>query len=124
MIATSNRLWACALVVTFALGGSLIRIEAQTTFGTILGTLRDPSGLPVPGVKVAVRNEGTNISHQSTTDDRGDYSVSHLIPGVYSVTAEHAGFKKYTKTSVILETAATVRADVPQIGRASCRERV
>ncbi|MCZ2075003.1 MAG: carboxypeptidase-like regulatory domain-containing protein [Bryobacterales bacterium] len=93
------------LVVVCAMG--------QTTFGTITGTVTDPTGLPVAGVKVVVRNERTNIAHEATTDTRGNYGVSHLNPSSYSVSSEHAGFKRYVRTGVVLETAATVRVDVP-----------
>ncbi len=98
------------LVLIF--GGTAL-LQSQTTFGTITGTVLDPSGLPVPGVRVTVKNEGTNIAQDVTSDERGDYRVSHLNPGRYTVTASLTGFKRHTTTGIILETAATVRVDVP-----------
>ena len=94
------------LVMAFPLAG-------QTTFGTITGTVVDPTGLVVPGVKVTVRNEGTNISQETVSDARGDYSVSHLNPGSYAVSARIQGFKGFTKTKVLLEASAAVRVDIP-----------
>lgn len=105
-----QRIVVCCVLAALC-GPSLV--HSQTTFGTITGTVLDPSGLAVPGVKVNVKNEGTNISHETTSDERGNYLVSHLNPGTYTVTASLAGFKRFAKTGIILETAATVRADVP-----------
>lgn len=102
----------CNLLLTLAAAASLwLPAPAQTTFGTILGTITDATGSVVPGVTVTVRNEGTNIAQAAVTDERGDYSVSHLNPGTYSVSVSHTGFKRFTKTDILLQTAATVRVD-------------
>jgi len=90
---------------------AVVPVLAQTTFGTILGTVTDSTGAVIPGAKVTVRNEGTNISQETVTDERGDYSVSHLNPGSYTVSVAQQGFKRFTKTSIVLETASTVRVD-------------
>lgn len=100
--------WSLALAI---LGVLCAPGMAQTTFGTILGTVTDATGSVIPGAGVTVRNEGTNISQNAIADERGDYAVSHLNPGIYSVTASQSGFKKFTKTGIRLETAATVRVD-------------
>jgi hypothetical protein len=100
--------WSLALAI---LGVLCAPAMAQTTFGTILGTVTDATGSVIPGATVTVRNEGTNISQNAIADERGDYAVSHLNPGIYSVTASQSGFKKFTKTGIRLETAATVRVD-------------
>lgn len=61
--------------------------------GVISGTLRDGSGLPVPGVMVAaadVRGIGTPNpppAESAVTDDRGMYRIYGLMPGEYVVTA-------------------------------------
>ncbi|MCX6619612.1 MAG: carboxypeptidase-like regulatory domain-containing protein, partial [Acidobacteria bacterium] len=40
------------------------------------------------------------------------YAATHLLPGKYQVTAEQKGFKRFVRTSVVLETAGVVRVDV------------
>ncbi len=85
---------------------------AQTSRGTILGIVRDPSGAVVPGVKLTVTNLATNISSEFLTDETGNYFVSSLIPGRYRVEAEKTGFKKTTVAQVILEVNQTVRVDL------------
>ena len=109
------------VVAALAITGALCAPgRAQTTFGTILGTVTDASGSIIPGAKVTVRNEGTNISQNATTDERGNFSVSHLNPGSYSVSVAQNGFKHFTKTSIGLETAGTVRVDAAlEVGEVS-----
>ncbi len=87
-------------------------LPAQTTLGTIRGSVTDPSGATVPGVAIVVRNMDTNIENRAVTNASGLYEVTHLVPGRYAVTAEHAGFKTVTVSNVLLETSATVRADL------------
>ncbi len=88
------------------------QLWAQTTLGTIRGVVTDPSGAAVAGVNVIVRNVDTNIQNRSTTSEGGLYEVTNVIPGRYSVTAEHAGFKTVVVSNILLETSATARADV------------
>src|SRR5438105_2379236 len=68
---------------------------AQTTTGSIVGVVTDPTGASVPGAAVTVMNEGTGIAAiRTTTDSSGNYVATALPPGRYSVSVEHTGFKK------------------------------
>jgi hypothetical protein len=70
-------------------------IQAQTTTGSIVGTVTDPSGAAVPGATVTVNNESTGITViRLTTDTSGNYVATALPPGRYSITVEATGFKK------------------------------
>ena len=70
----------CSLWVPSALG--------QAVYGSILGTVTDPSGAAVSGAKVTVTSETKNVSTETATNESGNYSVSHLTPDVYSVQFE------------------------------------
>lgn len=89
--------------------------HGQTTFGSILGVVKDPAGSIMVGVKITVTNEGTGIAKETTTDGNGSYSVTHLNPGPYSVAAEFAGFQRYLHSNVTVETGQTLRIDVQMI---------
>lgn len=79
-----------ALLLIFLLGGNVF---AQSTTGTLVGMVRDPSGLPIPGVSVLAVEGATNSSGKATTDDSGFYSISGLNPGRYQVDLTKDRFK-------------------------------
>ncbi len=108
------------LVLSIFLWLAVPELLAQSSRGTILGTVRDPSGASVPGTKVTVTNLGTNIAFNYETDDTGNYYVPSLLPGRYRVEAEKAGFKKFIVAEVIVEVNQTARVDVNlEVGRAA-----
>src|ERR1035441_8663039 len=82
---------------------------AQSDRGTITGTVSDLSGAVVPNARVVAvfAESGTEIPVATT--DTGNYTVASLRPGIYSVTAEAAGFKKATKTGILVAVASVVR---------------
>ncbi len=85
---------------------------SQSDLSTITGTVKDPTGASVPGAKVSVRNEGTGISRDTTTNEAGVYTVSNIPAGAYSVTVEGQGFKKYTKSGNLLDANVPLGVDV------------
>src|SRR5437867_10430612 len=90
---------AVGLVLMFAWAGGL---QAQSTTGTILGTVKDNSGAVVPGAPVAAVRLETNFERKTTTDSVGNYEFPILDPGTYTVTVELGGFKKYVNKDLIL----------------------
>src|SRR3954453_20217538 len=84
----------------------------QATFGTITGTVTDPTGATVPNTDVQVVNEGTNISRTATTGEAGAYDVPNLNAGRYRVTAKAAGFKTSVVQNIDLTALRTVRVDI------------
>lgn len=67
---------------------------AQATDGEITGVVLDPARAAVPGVTVTATNNGTALTRSLTTDGAGNFLISQLPPGIYTVTAELTGFKK------------------------------
>ena len=64
----------------------------QAVFGSIFGTVTDPSGAVIPNAKVTVTNTRKGTSEAYTTNESGNYSATHLIPDVYKVKVEAQGF--------------------------------
>src|SRR5262245_35306565 len=77
-------------------------IAAQTTAGSITGTLMDPAGAVVPDATVILHNQDRNTSMQSKSDGGGRFVFPIVQPGKYSITAEAVGFKKLERANVIL----------------------
>jgi hypothetical protein len=85
---------------------------AQSIFGTILGTVTDPSGAVVPNAVITVTNQGENISHEVRCDAQGNYQAENMKAGLYRVSARATGFKDMVLTDVRLDARQVVRADV------------
>ena len=92
----------------------------QAVYGSILGTVTDPSGAAVPGAKVTVTSQTKNVSTEATTNESGNYSVTHLIPDVYSIRIEGTGFKvlQFKDIQVAADTGSRVDGQF-QVGSAS-----
>src|SRR5215831_19122135 len=80
-------------IMALLMNASLVYGQS-TTWARLVGTVTDPTGAFVPGSDVTAVNTETNIAHKALTNERGDYLIDKLRPGVYDVTAELAGFKK------------------------------
>src|SRR5437667_8689119 len=87
-------------------------LGAQQFYGTITGTVTDPSGAVVPNATVKVTNVDTNVTSTLKTNRAGVYVASRLIVGTYRVEAEAAGFKKAVADRITLEVSATPKVDL------------
>ena len=85
---------------------------AQRDSGDILGTVRDPSGAVLPGVTLTLTHAGTGLSRASVTDASGDYLVTNLPIGTYSVTAQLDGFQTATATGIRLQVDQRARINL------------
>ena len=95
-------------------------VAAQVLYGTLVGHVTDPNGAAVPGAKVLITNQGTNISRDVASDSAGDYNFTDVVPGTYTVQVTREGFKTYERKDVQVTLNAVIRADVPlQVGTVS-----
>lgn len=87
---------------------------AQAVFGSIIGTVTDPQGNAVVGAKVTVTSTTKSFSYDTTTNESGNYSVTHLIPDTYKVHIEATGFQatEIAKVALNADSAATVDAQL------------
>jgi carboxypeptidase family protein len=88
------------LAAMIACGPSLA--FAQTAAGTISGTIVDQQGQVVPGATITITNEATADSRPTVSDDRGNFQITNLQPGSYTVRVELASFRTYERKNVIL----------------------
>ncbi len=82
----------------------------QAVYGSILGTVTDPSGAAVTGAKITVTSQTKNVAPDATSNESGNYSVTHLIPDIYVVRIEGTGFKslEYKGVQVSADTGAKI----------------
>src|SRR5436305_428967 len=84
----------------------------QAVYGSIVGTVTDSSKASVPKAKITVRDVGKGITFETTTNEQGNFSQTHLIVGTYEVRVETAGFETYIQKNVNVEVDATTQVDV------------
>ncbi|MBV8732648.1 MAG: TonB-dependent receptor, partial [Acidobacteriia bacterium] len=86
----------------------------------ISGTVRDASGLGVPGAQVTVIQTDTGLIRTATTGANGDYSLPSLPTGPYRMEVKKEGFNTYVQSGISLQvdTAPTIDP-VLQVGAVS-----
>src|SRR6185437_5714455 len=94
--------------------------SAQTTFGTVVGTITDASGSAVPDTGVVLTNLGTRAKRTQPTNAEGLYQFVNVLPGQYSIEIQKPGFKRVLRSPVTVETQSTSKIDIAlQIGDVS-----
>jgi hypothetical protein len=85
---------------------------AQTTYGSVLGTVRDGTGAVIVGAKITVTSLGTAVKTTQATNDVGAYSFNTLFPGAYTIHAEMQGFQSVDVQNLQLQVNQTIRTDI------------
>jgi hypothetical protein len=92
----------------------LSAVFAASVFGQtaqLTGTVTDQSGSVIPAAKVVATNVDTGVARSSLTNDAGNYLITALLPGRYTVTSEATGFKQMKRDSVSLAVDQVGRID-------------
>ena len=106
-----------SFALLFCLSGTL---RAQQVFGSIVGTVTDPTGAAVNGAKVVITDTAKGTQSDTTTNESGNYTKGQLIPGQYQVSIEAPGFTKAISNPITVQVDAVARFDVAmQVGNVS-----
>jgi len=89
----------------------LMPAHGQSTFGSVLGTVKDASGSVVQKATVKLINIDENTSRTLTTNDNGDYEAVNTKPGRYRVEISATGFQTFTTSEILLAARQTIRVD-------------
>ncbi|MGB3630993.1 MAG: carboxypeptidase-like regulatory domain-containing protein, partial [Terracidiphilus sp.] len=114
--------WAC-FAATFLLTAAAIPVCAQTDTGTIVGIVQDKSNARVPGATVNVTDTATSVTRTYKTNGDGEYEALQLIPGVYNVTVDHAGFSTAERKDITVNVQDRIQVDFV-IGVSSVQQQV
>jgi len=87
-------------------------LAAQEFRANITGLVNDPSGAPVAGAKVLVKDLDRNVTIGTETNESGRYLTRFLPPGAYSVAVEKAGFKRGVREDIRLQAADRLSVNV------------
>src|SRR2546422_1575884 len=89
-----------------------VAANAQVTGATLSGTVTDTSGAVIPGVMVSIKNRGTGVVRNVSSDEAGLYSAPNLLAGSYDVTASAAGFSTVTQSNITLTVGAQQQLNI------------
>lgn len=94
------------------LGMPISRLHAQAVYGSIAGTIFDPSGAAVPSAKVVITDVGREVTYSTSTNESGNYSQTHLIIGTYKLRVEAPGFTSQIREGISVAVDSVTTVDV------------
>ncbi|MGI8670409.1 MAG: TonB-dependent receptor domain-containing protein [Aridibacter sp.] len=107
------------LILLFLTALNCVALYAQSTTGSIAGTVVDQNGEVVPNATVTVKGtSGQQLT--SVSSDNGTYKIPAVSNGIYTVTVKLEGFKSYVVSNVKVDVGLPTTVDaVLQIGEIS-----
>ncbi|HEX2601026.1 MAG TPA: carboxypeptidase regulatory-like domain-containing protein [Gemmatimonadaceae bacterium] len=111
-----------ALAVLFVLAGMVgTTLGAQTTTGTIRGTVTGSNGQPIPSAQIVARNVATGATRNASSNDAGAYTLVGLTPGTYDVNVRRIGNTPQSRT-IVVQIGATQVQDFALAAQAAVLE--
>ncbi len=105
------------LGLVFVSGVTARPAVAQTTFGSITGTVKDATGAVVTGATIEATHVESNYKYAATSNEAGNYTLPQLREGKYRLHATAAGFADFVAEDVVLAAREERRIDVTfQVG--------
>lgn len=105
-------LFALTLLLLLTAAAYTSEVRAQAVYGNISGTVTDPSGAVVAGATVTIRSTERNTTDTVQSNESGLYVKERLLPGIYEVRVEQAGFKQAIISTVNVNVDTTTPVDV------------
>src|SRR5437660_1202099 len=92
----------------------------QSDRGTVTGTVSDATGAVIPGANVVATNTETSTKYETVSTETGNFTLTQLPPGVYQMSVELPGFKRYVRQGITVLVAQILRIDVAlEVGAAT-----
>ncbi|HMF74816.1 MAG TPA: carboxypeptidase-like regulatory domain-containing protein, partial [Bryobacteraceae bacterium] len=101
--------WLLAVCLLSAVPAGL---WAQSTFGSIVGTVQDASESGVPSVALSIKNLEENAERTFVSDANGGFQALNLRPGTYQITASKSGFTSAKTATLTLDARQQLRVDL------------
>ena len=108
---SSRRFCAAVLSLGVLLSMPSLYLHAQSTYGSISGTVTDQSGAAVAGAPVTLTNVGTAEKRTETTDGDGHFTFVNLFPGQYRIDIEKQGFKHFGHPGITVQVQQDTHID-------------
>ena len=108
------RTYKVAFVLLTAFVSSLFvtAVSAQYDNGSVVGTIRDSTGAPIPSAAVKITNTATGVVTNGAADKTGDYEFPSVRVGNYTVTASATGFADAVAQNILVSVGNRQRIDL------------
>jgi hypothetical protein len=107
------------LMILFLLGAASFT-NGQVESGRFVGRITDVQGASVPHAIVKATNTGTNIVQSAMTDSSGDFVITPVSAGVYSLSVTASGFQTINASNIEVQVGQIVREDLElKVGEAT-----
>src|SRR5450432_367426 len=117
---SSRKLRVSVWSICFLLLTSCLSMHAQSTFGSIAGSVTDASGAAVADASVTLTNLGTAEKHMQPSGSDGLFTFVNLFPGQYRIDVEKPGFKHFTNPAITVDVQQSTHIDdALQVGEVS-----
>jgi hypothetical protein len=104
--------WKWLTLLVLAATAALVARAQLVGTGAIAGTVTDSTGAVVSSATVTVTSVDTNENTVRTTTGAGDFNVTPLTPGMYTVTVTASGFRTFVQENVTVNALETVPLDI------------
>ncbi|MCC6262145.1 MAG: carboxypeptidase regulatory-like domain-containing protein [Bryobacterales bacterium] len=108
----TQRVLIALIAVLIYLAANVSPVAAQDARGTVLGRVSDESGSVIPGAEVRITNENTGVVAAAKANESGNFVLPYLIPGMYSLSVEMAGFKKWIRPGIQVRINDSIEVNV------------
>ena len=100
--------------------GAALSTNGQVESGRFVGRITDVQGASVPHAIVKATNTGTNIVQSAVTDSSGDFVITPVSAGVYSLSVTATGFQTINASNIEVQVGQIVREDLElKVGEAT-----
>jgi hypothetical protein len=111
-ISPQNAMRRCLIMLGLLLVLACTQVRAQSTQGSIIGSVKDAAGAVVPGALVTLTNTDEGAIRTTKSNGVGDYHFLDVKAGTYSIAVSAPSFEKWDATGVALEVRQELRVDV------------
>ena len=94
--------WVTAAFALLLLASSVVSAQTGGEAG-IQGTVIDPTGAAVPNAVITATNTATGVATVRVASSDGLYTISPIIPGVYTVEAKAKGFEQFLQKNLSID---------------------
>ena len=95
-------------------------MHGQVLYGSLVGTVTDPSGAVIPNADITVTDIGTGQIRQDKSDSSGRYNFVNLLPGTYNINITASGFRTVQQTNNVITPNTVDRVDMHlEVGQSS-----